>query len=187
MSKYLYDGDLAKISFHNQIVLGVSPLAAIPIGMIFGLFFDKWGELVLVPITFFLAGAPYIALFFLWDIDTVLGYGIQIFGGIFSVLTALVSGVTLAKHSPSNGAGKIFAFKSFFSGIYSIGYEYFSTWLIDQDYNQAIFLVIGGLALAMVGMFIGIRFWCKEIAHKPEEEEEARLLTAPPLEESELQ
>lgn len=86
---------------------------------------------MIVPVVFFLAGAPYVALFFFNNIDSILGYGIQIFAAIFSILTNLVSGVTLAKHSPPEGAGKIFAFKSFFGGIFGIGYGYFSNWLID--------------------------------------------------------
>lgn len=65
VSKYLYDGDISKISFHNEVVLGASPLVAIPLGILFGLFFDKWGELVVLPLMFFLAGAPYAGLFFL--------------------------------------------------------------------------------------------------------------------------
>ena len=96
-----------------------------------------------------------------------MGYGIQIFAAVFSILTNLVSDVALAKHSPPEGAGKVYAFKSFFGGIFGIGYGYFSNWLIDQHYSRLIFVVVTGLSLSMTAMFVGIGMCCKGIAQKP--------------------
>ena len=43
VSKYVYFGDIAKISHHNKLVIGISQGAALLIGFPFGLLFDKWG------------------------------------------------------------------------------------------------------------------------------------------------
>lgn len=65
VSKYIYNGDISKISYHNKLLLGISHVAAIPIGLVFGHLYDKCGELFIVPLVFFLSGAPYIALYFI--------------------------------------------------------------------------------------------------------------------------
>ena len=76
VSKYIYHGDISRISYHNKLLLGVSHAAGIPIGLSFGYLFDKWGELIVVPLCYFLSGAPYIAIYFMDNLDSVVAYAV---------------------------------------------------------------------------------------------------------------
>ena len=176
VSKYIYHGDISRISYHSKLLLGVSHVAGIPIGLSFGHLFDKCGELIIVPLCFFLSGAPYVAIYFMEDLDSVGAYAVQIFAATFSLLNNSVSTIMLARYSPPHGAGKIFAFRSLITGLFSIGYNYLSGWMLDQSFNKVTFLVIGGLSLAVTAMFMGIGMCCKQVARVPSEEEEDQLL-----------
>ena len=65
ISKYVYDGDTSKIAHHNKIVLGVSNAIVVVIAPFLGILFDKCGELIVVPLNYFVASAPYFVLYFL--------------------------------------------------------------------------------------------------------------------------
>ena len=178
VSKHVYNGNIHKISYHNKLILGVSHVASMPFGLIFGYLYDKCGELLIVPLIFFLSGAPYIALFFITDFDSVLSYSLQIFAAIFSVLCNSIGFIITARHSPPQGAGKIFALRSFLGGLFSIGYSYLIGWMIDQEFNKVIFLMIGVIGLSTTVMFICIRLCCKCITKKQREDEEIFMLAS---------
>lgn len=158
--------------------MGVSHAVCIPLGVAFGFLYDKCGEFTIVPLTFFLSGAPYIALYFMTDLDSVIAYTLQIFAAVFSVLCNGIGVIITARHSPPQGAGKIFALRSFIGGVFTIGYGYLNGWIIDQDFNKAVFLMIAAIALSITLMFICIRLCCKSIAEIPKEEEEIFMLAS---------
>lgn len=172
VSKYIYDGDISQISRHNKITLGVANIAAIPLGLLFGLAYDKCGELLTLSFVFFCAGFPYIVLYFLDNVNSDLGFALQIFASTFSILTNAMASVMIGRHSPTEGVGKVYAFRSFVAGIFLIGFNYLSGWMIDQSFSKVTFLVIGGIAFSQVIMFVSIRACCKKISEIPSAEEE---------------
>ena len=181
VSKYVYHGDYHRTSRHSSITLGVSNIVVIPLGVLFGLSYDKCGEFFTLSVTFFCAGFPYIVLYFMSDFDSVLSLGLQIFATTFSILTNAMSSIMIGRHSPKEGVGKVYAFRSFVAGLFMVGFSYLSGWIMDQSFSKVTFLIVGGLALAQVGMFIGIRLCCKKIEdlHFGEEEEDWALLFSP--------
>ena len=75
-------------------------MICIPFGLAFGFLYDKCGELFIVPLIFFLSGAPYIALYFMTDFDSVIAYTVQIYAATFSVLCNGIGIIITARHSP---------------------------------------------------------------------------------------
>ena len=161
MSKYVYDGDTNKISNHNKFVLGISNSAVLVIAPFLGLLFDRCGELVVIPLNYFIASAPYIGLYFLTDFKTTLAYGLQIIGTISSILNNSLGFMILARHAPPVGAGKIFAVNRVFAGIIQIGMSYFLGWVVDQSFNKIAFLIVGGFGLMVVFTFLLISMLCR--------------------------
>lgn len=125
----------------------------------------------MVPLVFLLSGLPYIGLFFLEKYDTAFGYSLQILAAMFSILTSSITSVLLAKFSPLNGAGKVYSFKSTVSGIFIIGYNYLSGWMIDQSFNKYTFILIGLISIWVSVLFLGIGMCCPRATLKPKEEE----------------
>lgn len=84
--------------------------------------------------------------------------------------------IMIGRHAPKQGAGKIYAFRGFVTGLFVIGFNYLSGWMIDQSFNKVTFLLVGGVALLQVVMFAGIRLCCKNITDIPAEDEDMVLL-----------
>ena len=131
VSKYIYHGDIAKISYHNKLLLGITHLVSLPCALVFGILYDKCGELVVAPVVYILAGAPYIAIYFMADLDSPLAYFLQIFSAVFAQIAGILAVILLARHNPPQGAGKVFAFRSFLDSLFSMGYSYLNGWILD--------------------------------------------------------
>ena len=43
VSKYIYEGNIAKISEHNKLTLGAANIALLPLGLLFGYLYDRIG------------------------------------------------------------------------------------------------------------------------------------------------
>lgn len=87
-----------------------------------------------------------------------------------------MASVMIGRHSPKEGAGKVYALRSFVSGIVLIGFNYFSGWMIDQPFSRVTFLVIAGVSLSQVVMFISIGLCCKKISDFPEGTEDEEVV-----------
>lgn len=131
VSKYIYNGDIAKISYHNKLLLGISHAVSVPCALVFGILYDKCGELVVAPLVYILAGSPYIAIYFMGNLDSPLAYSLEIFSAVFAQITGILAVILLARHSPPRGTGKVFAFKSFLDSLFSMGYSYLHGWILD--------------------------------------------------------
>lgn len=172
ISEYVYDGDTSRIANHNKIVFGISYAVVMVIAPFLGIFFDRCGELVVLPLNYFIAGAPYFALYALNDLESAGGYVLQIIATIASITNNTLGFLILARHAPPVGAGKIFALNRVFSGIVQIGMSYLLGWMIDQSFNKVAFLVVGSLGIIVVITFVSIRVCCKDLAKVVTDEED---------------
>ena len=172
VSKYFYHGNKSQIAYHNKLLLGISHSATALLGPLMGIFFDKCGELVVAPLIFFVAAAPYFWLYFLQDFDSSLGYTLQIITAIAAILTNPLNMMMLARHSPTVGAGKIYAMRSVLVGLVSIGYNYAIGWVLDQSFNRAAFLVCGVVGSLVVLAFFLVACCCKRLSNVPDEFDE---------------
>ena len=120
-----------------------------------------------MPLVFLLSGLPYIGLFFISDYDSTFSYFLQIMSAMFSLLTSSITSVLLGKYSPLKGAGKVYAFKSVVSGVFIIGYNYLSGWMIDQSFNKFTFILVGLISISISVLFICIAMCCRDITKKP--------------------
>ena len=170
ISKYIFNGNTKKIAQHNKLLLGISHVATVLLGPFMGIFFDKCGELVVSPLIFIVASAPYFGLYFLHSFDSTLGYTLQIISAAASILTNPLNMMVLARHSPAVGAGKIFALRSVFVGVILLGFSYGIGWVLDQPFNRVSFLICGGAGMLVALAFLMVACCCKHISQVKDDE-----------------